>query len=111
MHGSVSQWLPVSCQGVEGISVGTTMNLPGYPSRLSRPRSAWEALGAHRLGQLRPQGFERDFSVVLPVLGEAHRRYAARTHLALDHAPVAKCFGETSGGTVHRAGFYGALHK
>ena len=48
-------------------------------------------------GQLEPQHLDRDLAMVFEVLGEVHRRHAARTQLFLDGVAV----GEGGGETVH----------
>ena len=66
-----------------------------------------EPLGAEDGGELGVQHLERDLAVVLEVVGEVHRRHAARAELALDAVAVGERGGERQG--VGHAGSRGEV--
>ena len=54
-----------------------------------------EPLAAERGGEVRVQYLDRDVALVLEVVGEVHRRHAARTEFALHAVAVGECRRES----------------
>ena len=64
---------------------------------------AQEPLGAQRGGELRAQDLDGDAPVVPEVVGEVHRRHAARAELSLDAIVVSERSAQFRAWISHRA--------